>query len=130
MTKKLPFSTVFILVLFLLIALPKQTFSQSNWDKLVPMAQKHYTPEQARELSEVKIKQINFLYAKSFYFERNDKLISKPCNTSTVDVEKYDRLRYQDKIRKIEISGCNDFIVLISLNDVKIALSKIEENKE
>lgn len=130
MTKKLPFSAAIILVLFLLISLPKQSFSQSNWDKLVPMAQKHYSPEQARELPDLKIKQINFLFSKSFYLEKNNKRVYKPCDASIIDVENYNKYRLQDKIRKVEISGCTDFIVLLSWNDIEAAFKEMEASKE
>jgi len=130
MAKKLPLSSIIVSIILLFLVLPKNSFSQSNWDKLVPQAQKHYNAEQSAELSDLKILKINYLYTKSFYIERNKDNKNAPCELSNIDISKYNDLREQDRSRKIEVSGCKDFVVLLSWHDVEAAYKEIESQNK
>lgn len=95
----------------------------TNWNKLVPNAQRVYSKKDASEFSLVKLKQVNYLYSNSF------ELGSADCSTETINYAAVFSNRQDDKRVTVPVktkAGCTVNITLLSNNEVQKEFKKIE----
>jgi hypothetical protein len=97
----------------------------TNWDKLVPLAQKYYNRKQASTMPDLKIKQVNFLYSQSFIVSKSDCKI----NENELDFNAFNHLRKAGSRVKVPVAqkGCAAEIELLSIDELNSEFEKIKK---
>lgn len=95
----------------------------TNWNKLVFAAQQVYSKKDASEFTTVKLKQVNYLYSKSFELKDPD------CSAGDINYAALFSNRQEDKRITIPVKtkeGCTVNVTLLSHNEVQKEFKKIE----
>ena len=130
------FKTFFVGVVFLsLVIFSFRTLAQTT--ELDQRAMNYYSEQQVAELSDLKIKQINYLYSNSFVVPEE---MQEKINPEEIDVRKYSKRRSkservkiyliaQGETRSEEQAFTENYILLKSIDELKDAYSQLEKGE-
>ncbi|MBI4646358.1 MAG: hypothetical protein HY738_07145 [Bacteroidia bacterium] len=123
--------------LFLLTVLSGQLLAQSK-EEIDKRALKYYSNQEIKEMPAYKIKQINYLFTKSFIIP--DEMKEK-VDPAQIDINQYTRIREYDSQKKVNLINngtvtseadafTEKYIILLSIKEIQQAYKDIEEGKE
>jgi hypothetical protein len=73
------------------------------------------------------IEKINFIFSKSFQYIPSDSIKKmEKFNPNMINIAEYDHLRYENEPRSVFVSRNHDRIILLSKNQLKKELQRIE----
>ena len=120
-----------IFLIFLASVISNNIYSQTNKCLLIDKkALNYYTFEDINNMSLIKIKQLNYLYNKSFIIPDKFKNI---INTKEIDIRNYSGYREKNKRVKVplninERASSEEYIILLSGSEVRHKFKDIEQN--